>query len=46
MRQDTQVMTQTPEEPQNLAAPTQTLTPETTLAEPIVSEPVPMPTPT
>ena len=39
-------MTQTPEEPQNLAAPTQTLTPETTLAELIVSEPVPMPTPT
>ena len=39
-------MTQTPDEPQDLAVPTQTLTPETTLADPIVLEPVPIPAPT
>ena len=39
-------MTQTPDEPQNLVAPAQTLTPETKLAEPIAPESVPNPTPT
>ena len=39
-------MTQTPDELQNLAAPTQTRTPETTLADPIVPESYPIPAPT
>lgn len=39
-------MTQTPDELQNLAAPTQTRTPDTKLAEPLVPEPVPIPAPT
>ncbi len=39
-------MTQTPDEPQNLAAPTQSRSPEATLAEPIVPESVPIPAPT
>ena len=39
-------MTQTPDELQNLAAPTQTRSPETTLADPIVPEPYPIPAPT
>jgi putative serine protease PepD len=39
-------MTQTPDELQNLAAPTQTRSPETTLADPIAPEPVPIPAPT
>lgn len=39
-------MTQTPDELQNLAAPTQTRTPDTKLADPIVPEPVPIPAPT
>ena len=39
-------MTQTPDELQNLAAHTQTRTPDTKLADPIVPEPVPIPAPT
>ena len=38
-------MTQTPDEPQDLVAPAQTLTPETTLPEPLVTEPIHIPAP-
>lgn len=36
-----QVMTQTPDEPQDLVAPAQTLTPETTISQPVAPEPAP-----
>ena len=39
-------MTKTPDEPQDLAAPAQTLASETTLTEPLVPEAVPIPVPT